>query len=196
VGEFHACALRTDGAVVCWGWNGWGQSDPHADITAPELSLPPDPLYADATGPDGAIVTFSATATDDFDGTIPVLCTPASGSLFSIGLKQVDCFATDQAGNQTTGSFRVSVRGAVGQLQVLESRIEGLLLGAPEANSLLTKISSALKSLSKDNLGASCAQLDDLLAQIEDFESAGKLTGEEAAGLTADVTRIEAVIGC
>jgi alpha-tubulin suppressor-like RCC1 family protein len=24
-GEYHTCALRVDGAVRCWGWNGWGQ---------------------------------------------------------------------------------------------------------------------------------------------------------------------------
>ena len=82
------------------------------DHTAPTLILPgaPDPkVTAEATGPDGAVVTYQAAASDDADGTVAVICSPASGSTFAIGTTPVQCSATDSAGNQATGTFSVIV---------------------------------------------------------------------------------------
>ncbi|MDS4059341.1 MAG: putative Ig domain-containing protein [Candidatus Contendobacter sp.] len=74
----------------------------------PVLILPASPT-AEATGPNGAIVTYSATATDDLDPTPVVACTPASGSLFTVGNTVVNCTATDFAGHSSQGSFTVAV---------------------------------------------------------------------------------------
>src|SRR5262249_2481263 len=60
----------------------------------------------------GAVVTFTATATDNVDGTDPVTCTPASGSTFPVGTTTVNCTATDAAGNYSSGSFKVTVNPA------------------------------------------------------------------------------------
>ncbi len=82
------------------------------DITAPILTLPGAPTFivsAEAEGPDGAIVEYSATADDDFDGEIAVTCSQESGSLFPLGNTQVDCSATDVIGNTANGSFTVAV---------------------------------------------------------------------------------------
>lgn len=79
------------------------------DTTAPVLSLP-QPITVAASGPGGAQVTYSATATDDVDGPVAVNCTPASGSNFTIGTTTVTCRATDAAGNLATGTFTVTVR--------------------------------------------------------------------------------------
>ena len=46
---------------------------------------------AEATGPGGAVVTFTATATDTVDGSITPVCTPASGSTFALGPTTVTC---------------------------------------------------------------------------------------------------------
>jgi hypothetical protein len=78
------------------------------DIAPPTLKLPPD-LTADATGPSGARVSFSPTANDAVSGAVPVSCTPASGSTFAPGVTTVHCTATDQAGNTSSGSFKVTV---------------------------------------------------------------------------------------
>ena len=80
------------------------------DTTPPALQLPPS-LSADATSPDGAVVTFSATATDLVDGAVSASCTPASGSLFPVGSTQAVCSARDAAGNTASSSFIVSVNG-------------------------------------------------------------------------------------
>jgi hypothetical protein len=78
------------------------------DTTPPELTLPAD-IVAEATGPDGAAVTFAASAWDLVDGDVPVTCAPASGSTFPLGETVVACSATDAAGNTATGSFKVTV---------------------------------------------------------------------------------------
>ena len=82
------------------------------DTTPPALSLPADRLLS-ATGPAGAAATFDATATDTVDGTVPVSCSPPSGSTFPIGTTVVHCTASDHAGNTVSGSFEVTVRRTV-----------------------------------------------------------------------------------
>jgi hypothetical protein len=78
------------------------------DSTPPVLTLPAD-MVVEATGPGGATVTFTATAVDDVDGPVPVVCTPASGSLFPLGVTTVNCTATDASGNTAHGSFHIGV---------------------------------------------------------------------------------------
>lgn len=85
------------------------------DTTPPVLSLPAD-MTVEATGPDGANVTFEANATDTVNGDIEVVCTPASGSTFALdplesttAVKDVMCTATDNSGNSITRGFNVNV---------------------------------------------------------------------------------------
>ena len=73
------------------------------------LNLPID-ITAEATGPGGAVVNYTATATDDVDGPVPVTCSPASGSTFPLGPTTVNCSATDKAGSTRTGTFQVLVQ--------------------------------------------------------------------------------------
>jgi hypothetical protein len=79
------------------------------DTTAPTLNLPAN-ITSEATGPSGAVVTYTATATDAVDPTPTVSCTPASGSTFPLDVTTtVNCTATDAHGNSATGSFTVKV---------------------------------------------------------------------------------------
>jgi hypothetical protein len=82
------------------------------DTTAPTLSLPAN-ITTPATGISGAVVTYSASASDLVDGVVPVNCSPASGSTFAPGTTTVNCSATDAAGNTATGSFTITVHYSV-----------------------------------------------------------------------------------
>lgn len=81
------------------------------DVTPPELDLPPE-VRATATSDQGASVSFTATATDPGNGSVPVSCSPASGSLFPVGTTSVTCTAVDTSGNTISGSFPVIVAAA------------------------------------------------------------------------------------
>jgi hypothetical protein len=73
------------------------------DTTRPVVTVP-----AGVVSPTPA-VTFTATATDNLDGTLPVVCNPASGSTFDLGETIVECRATDTHANTGTASFTVLV---------------------------------------------------------------------------------------
>src|SRR6185436_3938952 len=68
------------------------------DTIAPALTLPAN-VAVDATGLNGAVVRFTATALDGVDGIVAVRCEPASGSSFPVGTTPVSCSAIDRAGN-------------------------------------------------------------------------------------------------
>ncbi len=79
------------------------------DTTAPVLVLPLD-ILVEATGPQGAVVLYSAGSDDLVDGPVTPGCSPASGATFSIGTTPVACSATDAHDNTSTGSFGVKVQ--------------------------------------------------------------------------------------
>jgi autotransporter passenger strand-loop-strand repeat protein len=83
------------------------------DTTPPTLT-PVANLTLKATGVNGAVATFSATATDTVDGTDPIIFTDGtkvvhSGDTFAIGSHTVTATATDQHGNIGSENFTVTV---------------------------------------------------------------------------------------
>ena len=80
------------------------------DTTAPDVTAPDDITGIEATGPSGAVVTYSAaTAHDAVDGDLAPACTPASGGTFAVGTTVVTCSATDGAGNTGQDTFSITV---------------------------------------------------------------------------------------
>ena len=77
----------------------------------PALTVP-DSIVVSATGPDGAVVTYLASATSVFDSSPDVSCSPPPGSVFAIGTTTVSCRATDSGGGSATADFDVDVIGA------------------------------------------------------------------------------------
>ncbi|MEU5718284.1 HYR domain-containing protein [Streptomyces sp. NPDC020403] len=77
------------------------------DVNAPVVTV--DDRIARALDDDGARISYTATATDAQDGTLPVTCTPASGSLFPVGKTTVTCSATDASGNTGTDTAEFEV---------------------------------------------------------------------------------------
>ena len=79
------------------------------DTTAPTVTVPGN-ITAEATSQAGAIVTFSASATDNIDGVLSATCSPASATTFGFGTTTVTCSASDTRGNPGNASFTVTVR--------------------------------------------------------------------------------------
>jgi hypothetical protein len=88
------------------------QSVTITDTTPPVLTLPVQ-VTAQATGPSGATVTYTVSATDLVDGPVTPVCIPPSGSTFAFGTTLVTCTATDAHNNQATGTFNVIVQNNV-----------------------------------------------------------------------------------
>jgi uncharacterized repeat protein (TIGR02543 family) len=89
------------------------------DTHPPVLSVPAN-LTA-MTGSGGVAVTFNPTATDACAGSVPVVCTPPSGSFFAPGLTLVTCLANDGSGNTSVGSFTVTVIDTNATTNILDS---------------------------------------------------------------------------
>lgn len=73
------------------------------------LTVPSD-IVVDPTSFSGASVTFAVSAVDAVSGAAAVTCDRASGEVFPVGTQQVNCSATDPAGNRADRSFSVTVR--------------------------------------------------------------------------------------
>ena len=78
------------------------------DTTPPVLTLPAD-ITLTTSDPNGLAVTYTATAADLVDISVPAGCFPFSGSTFAIGATTVTCTATDDFDNTAIGSFQVTV---------------------------------------------------------------------------------------
>ncbi|HYO76645.1 MAG TPA: HYR domain-containing protein, partial [Thermoanaerobaculia bacterium] len=81
------------------------------DEIGPSVSVPLEPIVVRAETKEGAIVNFKPTAYDDIYGEAPVTCLPASGSIFPVGVTNVQCSAADFDGNVGHGTFAVEVIG-------------------------------------------------------------------------------------
>lgn len=77
------------------------------DVTPPVVTV--ESKVVEATGPDGALVEYDASAVDNVDGPLVPTCEPPSGSPFPLGVTPVDCEATDAAGNTGHGSGTIEV---------------------------------------------------------------------------------------
>jgi len=90
------------------------------DTTAPLLTCP-SPITVEATGPAGAAVTFSASASDSCDLNPTINYSSASGSTFPIGTNTVTVTAYDASLNTNTCSFTIIVRDTTAPLIVCPS---------------------------------------------------------------------------
>jgi hypothetical protein len=103
-----------------------------SDTTAPVIASHAD-VNAEATGADGANVTYTSPGTTDaVDGPGTANCTPASGTKFSLGDTTVTCNAKDAAGNEATPTtFKVTVSDTTAPaLTVPSSAVEVEATGA------------------------------------------------------------------
>src|SRR5581483_885945 len=93
------------------------------DRTPPVITLHADVTFG-ATGPNGAVVTYSVPgAVDNIDGVVAVACVPPSGSVFPIGSTTVTCSASDKSGNTATTTFTIAVSDTTAPALTLPSPV-------------------------------------------------------------------------
>ena len=163
------------------------------DTTPPVITCP-DNIVTDATAPDGAVVSFAATASDNCS-VASVTSSPASGSTFAIGDTTVTSTATDAAGNQAACTFTVHVKGATEQIHSLIAQVKKLRLHPEEADSLVDKLQAAARALDRGNIEEAYDELGAFLNEVNE-QTCRKLTVAQAGLLKDEATRIRAVLGC
>ena len=80
----------------------------------PPFIYAPTGVVVHCTGPNGAVVNYSATAIDNCDPAPSLICSPPSGSVFPLGTTIVTCTAVDARTNQSNRTFPVTVEGDCG----------------------------------------------------------------------------------
>ena len=169
------------------------QSGINIDRVPPVLIVPAS-VVANATSPSGAAVSYIVTASDALDPSPVVICSPSSGSIFPIGNTSVACTATDRAGNTSSGSFVVTVKGAAAQVNDLLTLVSSFNLSTL-GNSLTAKLQNIQSKLSGGQTNAACGQLGAFINEVTDQSGQG-LTVAQANQLIAAANQISALVGC
>ena len=77
------------------------------DDKDPIINVPDSPVIAEATGPQGSLVSYNVSATNATGSPLDVDCAPKSDSMFALGTSTVACTTIDEAGNNAKASFDV-----------------------------------------------------------------------------------------
>jgi hypothetical protein len=168
------------------------------DRKAPTLTLPVDGTV-NATSAAGAVVTYPVSAVDGADPSPTVNCTPASGTTFAIGTTSVTCSAKDHVGNQTTGSFRITVLGAQAQLSALIQKVVTASTLSPTVKAQLSsRLQSLLVSFDPNNpaqRATVCGALQTFITAVRALSGHG-IPPAQATDWISDATRIRTVLAC
>jgi Tol biopolymer transport system component len=167
----------------------WGDDVP------PALSLPQFPIVVPADRPDGAVVTYTVTATDADDPNPTVSCSPASGSVFPIGDTTVTCQASDASGNVATGSFSVHVQGIDEQLGELKWMVDTFDMDRKVRADLQDKLAAVRAALDTGRTRTACSVFQGFVNEVQD-ESGKGLTVDLADVLAERASRIRGVLAC
>jgi len=123
------------------------------DTQAPTCNLPANITQNNDAGTCGAVVTYTATASDNC-GAATINCTPSSGSVFPVGTTTVACTASDTSPDSpnTNCSFTVTVNDTQGPQITLTT---GTLELWPANHNYTTITLSQLVVSAIDNCGGS-----------------------------------------
>lgn len=159
------------------------------DTEKPHVMLPND-WSVNATSPNGALVTYNVTATDNV-GVVSVVCQPLSGTVFKIGYTDITCVASDAAGNTASAWTGVEVLGAHDQLVNLIEYVESLGLSNGVENPLVNQLRAADRDGSDPS---ACTKLNDFVHMVS--VKNGSLSSTQSAYMITEARRIQAVLGC
>jgi len=162
------------------------------------LTNQPSNITTTASGPQGATVTYILPTAVDEDSSAPAVnCTPTSGSTFAIGTTTVTCTASDSddTPSSVSGTFTVTVEGAVNQVNDLISLVNSLPIAHGLNASLLDQLNAVQADLQANNTAQACLDLTSFINHVQAQSGQGLTTGQ-ANQLLAAANRIKAVLGC
>ncbi|HEX6378553.1 MAG TPA: 6-bladed beta-propeller [Nitrososphaeraceae archaeon] len=137
------------------------------DTTAPTFKVP-NSILKQADNVQGTKITYDANASDTVDGNAVTSCDPPSGSLFPLGLNQVNCTATDKSGNTAETSFSV----IIGQTPSEENTSPAISMltdnGTNQLKSLESPVSKNITDDSTPEFPVSKNITDDSTSPLED----------------------------
>ena len=114
--QHTATSLLTGQALITGGTRGGADLNsaelfdgPGTGSAAPPVVTVPPNMTAEATGPAGAVVVYTATAVDGAGRVLVPTCDHPSGSTCALGTTRVTCTATDAAGRSGSSSFSIIV---------------------------------------------------------------------------------------
>jgi hypothetical protein len=108
--------------------NASGLVESEFEVDAPPTIIVPSLVEAEATGPNGAVVSYEVRVSDDIDRGLAAVCVPPSGETFPLGDTLVKCTARDSFGNVVDGSFIVRVRDTTAPIITLAGQSTVTLL--------------------------------------------------------------------
>jgi hypothetical protein len=201
-GWYHACALRTDGGIECWGRPGAGAVThvfPTATFTAPASVIVGQDI---ALALSGALVPGYPAATDftyAFDcgsgfGAASAAAT-ANCSTSTAGSRTVRGKVIDQDLDATTYSATVMVKSAAQGTTDLSAEVSSAALSPDVRKALLAKLNAALKAIADGKTKAACGALADFINQVN--AQRGKAISVDTADAWIDTARqLETAVGC
>ncbi|HYV39580.1 MAG TPA: HYR domain-containing protein, partial [Gemmataceae bacterium] len=80
------------------------------DTTPPSITCPAPIVITTPAGQLTTNATFTTTTADNCTASPTLICTPASGTAFNVGVTTVNCLSTDTAGNSNFCSFTITVQ--------------------------------------------------------------------------------------
>jgi hypothetical protein len=193
-GTHAVSCTATDSAGNSGNNGGPNTATVNIDTTPPALTVPANPVTANATGPGGVLFSsYPVLASDPDPGDDPTIsCTPPAPHQFAIGDTTVTCQVTDQAGNTgPSRQFVVHVAGAGEQLDSLATAVQGVGPG----NSLAAKVDNAHRELNQGQTNAACSELTAFANEVT-AQTGQTIPADQVDQLITDAQRIRAVIGC
>jgi HYR domain len=143
---------------------------------------------------------------DDVGGNITISCDPPSGSVFPVGDTEVECSATDEAGNTGTESFTVTVNPlppSPPPKQVIDELISAIqnLDNVPQSVktniiTLLEEVSNILNDNNPNNDESACDELGAFINEVNANERRDTLTADQANVLRPQAEDIRNMLGC
>ena len=171
----------------------------------PAVATPSSIVTNVPVGTSSIVLTYATPTATGCATPINVVCSPASGSTFSVGSTNVTCTGTDALSRTGTSSFTVTVNGAgiSGITQIVNgltdpklttSRKASLLASLNLANADLNSTNAHIKASTK-TLQA-CGQLTGFLIKVKTYGQLKIISSNEVVALTAAANAQKVAIGC